>query len=59
MGYRWGIDFSSPLAKTPYGKKWILVCIEHFNKRVELIPLPSKSSANAVKGLLKGVLSRY
>ena len=26
---------------------------------MELIPLPSKSSANAARGLLEGVLSRY
>ena len=59
MGYRWGVDFAGPLAKTPRGNKWVLVCIEHFNKWVELIPLPSKSSANAAWGLLEGVLSRY
>ena len=59
MGYRWGVDFAGPLAVTPRGNKWILVCIEHFSKWVELIPLPSKSSANAARGLLEGVLSRY
>ena len=35
------------------------MCIEHFSKWVELIPLPSKSSANATRGLLEGVISRY
>ena len=59
MGYRWGVDFASPLATTPWDNKWILVCIEHFSKWVEVIPLPSKSSANAARGLLEGVLSRY
>ena len=58
MGYRWGVDFAGPLAKTPRGNQWILVCIEHFSKWVELIPLPSKSSANAARGFLE-VLSRY
>ena len=58
MGYQWGVDFARPLAKTPRGSKWILVCIEHFIKWVELIPLPSKSSANAIRGFQKGVLSR-
>ena len=53
------MDFAGPLAETPRGNKWILVCIEHFSKWVELIPLPSKSSANAARGLLKRVLSRY
>ena len=58
MGYRWGVDFAGPLAKTPSGNQWILVCIEHFSKWVELIPLPSKSFANAARGFLE-VLSRY
>ena len=59
MGYRWRVDFAGPLATTPWGNKWILVCIEHFSKWVELIPLPSKSSANAARGVLEGVLSWY
>ena len=58
MGYRWGVDFAGPRAKTPGGNQWIPVCIEHFSKWVELIPLPSKSSANAARGFLE-VLSRY
>ena len=37
----------------------MLVCIEHFTKWVELIPLPSKSSKDAARALLDGVLSRY
>ena len=44
LGYRWGVDFVGPLTKTSAGNKWVLVCIEHFTKWVELIPLPSKSS---------------
>ena len=36
-----------------------MVCIEHFTKWVELIPLPSKSSKDSAYGLLEGVLSRY
>ena len=52
------MNFAGPLAKTARGNQWILVCIEHFNKSVELIPLPSKSSANTARGFLE-VLSRY
>ena len=59
LGYRWGVDFAGPLTKTSAGNKWVLVCIEHFTKWVELIPLPSKSSKDAARGLLDGVLSRY
>ena len=59
LGYRWGVDFAGPLSKTRAGNMWMLVCIEHFTKWVELIPLPSKSSRDAARGLLDGVLSRY
>ena len=41
------------------GNTYVLVRIEHFTKWVELIPLPSKSSKDAAKALLEGVLSRY
>ena len=59
LGYRWGVDFAGPLSLTKAGNKWVLVCIEHFTKWVELIPLPSKSSRDSAQGLLQGVLSRY
>lgn len=35
------------------------MCIEHFIKRVELIPLPFKSSRDPAMGFLEGFLSRY
>ena len=59
LGYRWGVYFAGPLAVTDSGNKYVLVCIEHFTKWVELVPLPSKSSKGAARGLLEGVLSRY
>ena len=36
-----------------------MVCIEHFTKWVELVPLPSKSSRDSARGLLEAVLSRF
>ena len=57
LGYRWGVDFAGPLHVTKAGNKWVMVCIEHFTKWVELIPLPSKSSRDSARGLLDGVLS--
>lgn len=36
-----------------------MVCIEHFTKWVELIPLPSKLVKDSTRGLLEGVLSGY
>ena len=59
LGYRWGVDFAGPLPKTSAGNSWVMVCIEHFTKWIELIPLPSKSSKDSARGLLEGVLSRY
>ena len=59
LGYRWGVDLAGPLALTKASNKWVLVCIEHFTKWVEQMPLPSKSSRDLARGLLQGVLSRY
>ena len=59
LGHRWGVEFVGPLEKTATGHTYVLVCIEHFIKWVELIPLPSKCSKDAARALLEGVLSRY
>ena len=59
LRYRWGVDFAGPLEKTAAGHTYVLVCIEHFTKWVELTPLPSKCSKDAARALLEGVLSRY
>ena len=59
LGYRWGVDFAGPMGLTKARNRYVLVCIEHFTKWVELIPLPSKSSRDAARGLLECVLSRY
>ena len=37
----------------------VMVCVEHFTKWVELIPLPLKSSRDSARGFLEGVLSIY
>ena len=59
LGYRWGAGFARPLPKTSAKNTYVMECIEHITKWVELIPLPSKSSRNSARGLLEGVLSRY
>ena len=59
LGYHWGVDFARPLLETAAGNTYVLVCIGQFTKWVELIPLPSKSSKDATRALLVGVLSRY
>ena len=59
LSYRWGVDFARPLEKTTGGNSFVMICIEHFTKRVDLIPLPSKSYEDSPRGLLEGVMSRY
>ena len=59
LGYKWGVDFAGPLEVTTAGNKYVMVCIEHFTKWIELIPVPSKCSKGAARGLLEGVLSRF
>ena len=56
--FRWGIDFVGPLPETKRGKKCIDVCIEHTIKWVELIALPTKSSANVGRAFLENILSK-
>ena len=44
LGYRWGVDFGGPLPRTSANNTMVIVCIEHFIKWIELIPLPSRTS---------------
>ena len=57
--FRWGIDFAGPLPTTNRGNRYILVCIEHCTKWVELIALPRKTASNVARAFLENVLSRY
>ena len=57
--FRWGIDFAGPLPESDRGNKYVLVCIEHCTKWVELIPLPSKSSSHVATAFLENILARY
>ena len=56
LGFRLGVDFVGPLSRTSANNAWVMVCIEHFTKWVELIPLSSKSSKDSTQGLLEGVV---
>ena len=57
--FRWGIDFAGPMLSTRRGNKFVLVCIEHCTKWVELIPLPSKSSEGVARAFLENIISRF
>ena len=47
--FRWGIDFAGPLPTTDRGNKYVLVCIEHCTKWVELVALPDKTSGTVAR----------
>ena len=57
--FRWGVDFAGPLPESARGKKWILICVEHCTKWVELVALPTKLYPNVAHSFLKNVLSRF
>ena len=57
--FRWGIDFAGPLPTTKRGNRYVLVCIEHMTKWVELIALPSKASSYVARTFLEQILSRF
>ncbi|KAJ9532872.1 hypothetical protein QJQ45_010969 [Haematococcus lacustris] len=40
--YRWGVDLAGPLPRTHRGNEYLLVCIEHLTKHVELVPNPDR-----------------
>ena len=57
--FRWGIDFAGPLPESQRGNKYVLVCIKHTTKWIELIALPSKSSSNVARAFVDNILARF
>lgn len=57
--FRWRLDFGGTLPITNIGNKYVLVCIEHSTKWVELIALPTKSSSNAARAFPKYISSTF
>ena len=57
--FRWGIDFAGPLLVTNRGNAYVMVCIEHTTKWIELMALPTKASAHVARAFLENILSRY
>ena len=56
--YRWGMDLAGPFPTSDRGNTYILVCIEHFSKWVEVFPLQNKT-ASEVAYYAKQLFSRY
>jgi hypothetical protein len=57
--YRWGVDLCGPFDKTAAGNEYIMICIEHFSKWVEAIPIPNKKAATTAQALMANVVSRF
>jgi hypothetical protein len=57
--YRWGVDLAGPFKVTTRGNAYIMICIEHFSKWVEVVPLPNKQASTTAQGLMTAVISRF
>ena len=57
--FRCGIDFAGPLPEYDKWNIWVLVCIDHCTKWVELLALPTKSLAGVARSFLENVVARY
>lgn len=57
--YRWGVDLAGPFPRTERGNLYVMICIEHFSKHVELVPLASKEPSSTASAFRSRVLCRY
>jgi hypothetical protein len=57
--YRWGVDLAGPFKTTSRGSVYVMICIEHFSKWIEVIPLPNKCASTTAQGLMSAVISRF
>jgi hypothetical protein len=57
--YRWGVDLAGPFKVTSRGNAYVMICIEHFSKWIEVVPLPNKSAATTAHGLMAAVIARF
>ena len=57
--YRWGVDLCGPFTRSARGNTYVMVCIEHYSKLIELIPLPDKNSLTTSAAFRQHVLGRY
>jgi len=57
--YRWGVDLAGPFKVTTRGNAYVMICIEHFSKWIEVVPLPNKAASTTAQGLMSAVISRF
>ena len=59
MFFRWGVDLCGPFITSDRGNAYIMVCIEHFSKNIEVIPIPNKTAETTAYAFLSHVIGRY
>ena len=59
MGHTWGVDLCGPFHLSTRGNQYVMVCIEHFTKHVELIAIPDKEAETTAYAFLANVLGRF
>jgi hypothetical protein len=57
--YRWAVDLAGPFPATARSNVYVMLCIEHYSKHIELIPLPSKEAKHTASAFKSRVLCRY
>ncbi|KAJ9519907.1 hypothetical protein QJQ45_014633, partial [Haematococcus lacustris] len=57
--YRWGVDLAGPLPRTHRGNEYLMVCIEHLTKHVELVPIPDRLASTTAYHFNHQVLGRF
>ncbi|KAJ9531042.1 hypothetical protein QJQ45_000957 [Haematococcus lacustris] len=57
--YRWGVDLAGPLPRTYRGNEYLMVCIEHLTKHVELVPIPDRLASTTAYHFNHQVLGRF
>ena len=57
--YRWGVDLAGPFETSGRGNEFVMVCIEHFSKHIELIAIPDKSADTTAYAFLSHVIGRF
>jgi hypothetical protein len=57
--YRWGADTAGPFPTSTRKNKYVLICVEHFSKHIEVTPLPNILSATVAHAFLHEVLCRF
>ena len=59
MFYRWGVDLAGPFDETGSGHQFVMICIEHYSKWAELIPLPNKASETTADAFRRNIIGRF